>query len=481
LGLNYFDPTDGRSVLLATVTNATRWLTASNEIVFSNCFAGIKASIRLRNTRSGLEDDVILHESPPDPVSLTLSTAARLEVLTEHLTGEAPSSRARFIQRERDPAKRAAMLAPDFMDTELHFGGMRMASGRAFATGNQTNTSIFPIRQPVGKSYQTIENRRILIEAVEHRRALPALQLLPVATNVMSWTNAAAAAPDNRRVAQLTRRLPILASRTETNGALASIRRVAALAKRQTGTLVAASSAVEAPAFVIDWQAVYGAPLSNFTFRGDTTYSVTDYAYLTGKITIEGGTVVKLAEYQSLSVDATASIVCDTTNYLPAVFTCYDDDSVGESLPYSTGTALQAAASGFYIFGATCEFRNVRFTHLAYPITVETSSEEVTLTLRNVQVLDATVGFEVGNVSVNVFNGLFKDCAYLYEGGEPIFRGEHITVHNATMLGYAYNSPSAASATIKNSFARWNYGPAGLRGRLHKCFHRKPKQRHRSF
>ena len=77
LAIDYYDPVDGGVILLDVVTNAVGWLTASNEIVFSNCFTSIRASIRIRNFASGYEQDLLLHERPPDPVSLGLSAATR--------------------------------------------------------------------------------------------------------------------------------------------------------------------------------------------------------------------------------------------------------------------------------------------------------------------------------------------------------------------------------------------------------------------
>ena len=44
---------DGRTVRLAEITNAIGWLVRSNEVVYSNCFNGLRASIRYRNSRSG--------------------------------------------------------------------------------------------------------------------------------------------------------------------------------------------------------------------------------------------------------------------------------------------------------------------------------------------------------------------------------------------------------------------------------------------
>ncbi len=138
--------------------------------------------------------------------------------------------------------------------------------------------------------------------------------------------------------------------------------------------------------------------------------------------------------------------MCDTTNYLPAVFTCYEDGTVGVELDGSTTSPSQYENDAFYFFSGDWEFRNVRFSHFSYPIVSEGGS----LTFRNAQFIDSTVVFETGSVEINIFNGLFKDCAMIYEGGAPNFLGEHVTVDNTTVFGYSY-SPETTSATLKNS------------------------------
>lgn len=229
-GLDYYDPVDGRSVLQAAVTNAVGWLTASNEIIYSNCFTRLKASIRVRNTAAGLTHDGLLHERPPDPTALGLSSEARLEMLTEQMQGSVPEARPRFLRRETDAQKIATLFEPDFMDAELVYAGMKMANGQAFSTARGTNgISVLP--RPVGKSFETIDQRRILIEAIEHRQAAPAWQLLPLATNTLNQTSAAVGETgfSPAWLAQVGRRLPRLASAdavAENIAKLASIRRV---------------------------------------------------------------------------------------------------------------------------------------------------------------------------------------------------------------------------------------------------------------
>lgn|ERR1043166_1821405 len=44
LCIGYFDPANGRSYMLAEITNSTGYQVSSSEIVFSNCFSGLRAS-----------------------------------------------------------------------------------------------------------------------------------------------------------------------------------------------------------------------------------------------------------------------------------------------------------------------------------------------------------------------------------------------------------------------------------------------------
>ena len=460
LAVDYFDPVDGRGVLLDTVTNAIGWLVASNEIIFSNCFTHLKASIRLRNTHAGLESDLILHERPPDPESFGLSSFARLEMLTEQLEGVAPARRETVLREERDAAVRASMVEPDFVDTELSFNGMKMTVGKAFITPTPTNAAApFLLPTRVGKTFLNLEGRRVLIEAVEHRRVREALNKLPYTTNSLQLRAGISPVAPAGRLATRTRSLPILARTSYPADKAIREARLAYDANSLTGpdqkSLLA--SATPAPAFVLDYYLLNEYGEHDFTFRSDTTYQVSTYILLTGTTTIEGGTVVKFNEAAGIVMFAEDSLICDTTNHLPAVFTCIDDNSVGEYL-FGSGNPTQTGTYGFYFIGGTRELNNVRFTHLAYPVAVEGSGTPSQITLRNVQVVNAAYALDTGNTTMKVFNGLFKDCGVVFSG-TGTFLGEHLTVDNTTLnpttLGYA------SSATLKNSLLVAVLNPSG--------------------
>lgn len=179
------------------------------------------------------------------------------------------------------------------------------------------------------------------------------------------------------QLAQVTRSVPRVAVINKNHATLGPIRQVAIVTEPKT-EMSLASVGSGTPAFVLDYHLLLDStPLANYTFRGDTTYFITDSISLSGNIRIEGGTVIKFAQYVSFFVDAEASLVCDTTNYLPAVFTCYTDNSIGTEL--GTHSISQYESAPFYFFSGSWEFRNVRFTHLAYPFV----SEGGTITLRN--------------------------------------------------------------------------------------------------
>ncbi len=459
LGIDYYDPTDGRSVLLDAVTNAVGWLTASNEIVFSNCLTRIKASIRIRNMSWGLESDLILHEAPPDPISVGLTSAARLEMLTEQFNGSSPVERYKFIHREHNPVKIAQMVEPHFIDAELSFGSMKMVQGKAFGIGKRTN-GLAHLPSPVGKSFLNIQQRRVLVEAVEHQRVLPLLNQLPPAGTSSGITNAALNKfSTNEMLVTKTRRLPALvnvSSEQSRAGRRASIRAVSPDPLTANGPLVANTKKTEPAGLILDYQLVTVTDETDFTFRGGTNYLVSTTIQMAGITTIEGGAIIKMNDGTGLYIAEGGTLICDTTNWLPAIFCSIDDNTVGEVMPGSTGDPWQLGSAALNFYGGSYELRNLRFRHIGNPIQCDNGTS---ITARNMQFVNAYACFWSygGTFSLNVFNALAKDCDYFYAGDVTLFRGEHLTTHNdlnthnaMVVLGYAY-TPESSTAVVRNS------------------------------
>ena len=96
---------------------------APNVVVYSDRFDDIEASIRYTYEVGAFHSDVVLHEAPRLPSDYGLSELTRLEVWTEFgPDSTAAEDTTRLIRREEDPARRAAMIEPDFTDETLDFG-----------------------------------------------------------------------------------------------------------------------------------------------------------------------------------------------------------------------------------------------------------------------------------------------------------------------------------------------------------------------
>lgn len=82
VGLGFYDPVDGKQVLLAEVRDCEAQRgAAANEIVFRDCLDGIRGSIRYLYTRAGFHQHVVLEERLALPAGF--SDKSRLEFYTE--------------------------------------------------------------------------------------------------------------------------------------------------------------------------------------------------------------------------------------------------------------------------------------------------------------------------------------------------------------------------------------------------------------
>lgn len=163
IGLAYFDGTN--SVLLAVATNSTgAILPSGNQVIYTNAFAGLNADIIFSYTKAGMEQDIVLRESPPDPSSLNLNPATtRLQMLTEFVVAPAPSITAMTMPTQ----------AGNLEDDSLSFGSMRMGQGKAFLIGTGSPSV------EVEKRWLTLNGRQFLIEEVPIVSIAKAIDTLP--------------------------------------------------------------------------------------------------------------------------------------------------------------------------------------------------------------------------------------------------------------------------------------------------------------
>jgi hypothetical protein len=467
LCIGYYDPVDGRSVALAEITNAVGWIVASNVVVFSNCFDGLRASIRYRNSRAGLESDLLLHAQPPPPPP-SFSPRTRLELFTEFV-GDTPTPRLqqRVLQQEQDAALRGQMVEPDFADSTLDFGAISMGPGRAFLAGTNAQRRAAGAPIQVGKRYQVIDGRRVLIEAVEWSRIQRLITNLPAASVSGVITNAAlrpgrAGLPGQPPETLLGQdgapsghALPTKAVKTAALRSLPTPR-----ASLHTGTrmqMLAASApsraalGAEPPTFVLDWEAKGNESASGYTFEAGATYRVTGPFTLSGTTTFSEGACIKFDTSGSLQIQG--PVYFQGSQYRAIIFTGTDDDSLGEILPGSTGAPWNAHyGTPMLYISPSAPAVDLSHFHMAYAnqgIWIENGSQDNLI--RHAQIVHSWTPIYLDYVGLRARNVLAHDVDQFFLGGWPAIHGEHLTVHTAFSVADGYTPLYLTNSLVVNT------------------------------
>lgn len=299
LGLSYDDGSN--SVLIAELTNSVGVIVGKNQVVYKNAFTDIKADLRYTYTKGGFEQDIILRQQPPTPESLNLNPATtRLQALTEFFDAPAPRIRSRQL-----PAQ-AGLVLPD---QTLEFGVMQMTPGRAFLLSpSRTNNEI-----QVAKNWALLDGRRFLVEEVPVEAVANELADLP-----LTAMGTGLESPKRLGAPRLT--IP-----------------VQRLAGGKKQPVMTARAEISEPGFVLDYQTL-NLSLTNYTFKGDTTYYISGNVNLYGDAIVEGGAVIK---YQTnASIYVAGGLQCESGAYRPAIFTAKDDNTVGATIDGSTGNPI---------------------------------------------------------------------------------------------------------------------------------------------
>lgn len=453
VAIGYYDPVDGRNLILATVRDTAGQLTAANEVTFADGFEGLSASVRVRYHRAGMSHALVLHEAPVAPTALGLSAKSRLELYTDFMAGTpAPTQIGRVISRE-DDAQAQGMVEPSFNDAMMDFGAYKMGVGIAFdlnAAGTDGNV-------PVGKQFALIGERAVLIEAVKYGEAEKLLVGLPRARG-------------DALMAQQNRDTP--------RDGLKPGRQAATLARYVPERLrpgpVALQAQVARNGFVLDWSLMTGA--TNFTL-GNETYFVSSDVYLYGKTTVLPGAVVKHTNWTTYnSIHIAGTVDCLTTATRPWVLTSQNDDTVGERLPWSSGNphtnffgnpALQIE---YYTSNAVATLQHVRVAHAAAGISFYGGYGHIA---RHVQAIRCNIAFQPYYADVWIQNALVTDADRIFgNSNTSTGRVEHLTAHrvnrfstDTNLTGYVTNSLLVAVTnlgTFSGSHNATNSSDAGV-------------------
>jgi hypothetical protein len=344
-------------VLIAILKDSVGELVGSNQVVYPDAFEGAAASIRYTYTKAGFEQDIVIQGNLPDPAAMGLNPArARLGVLTA------------FFDTNNPVAKNGPTDATDGLsDATLTFGSLKMGQGRAFSIGNTEpsrppanmtpaswlNWMTNAARQSSSKGTSTykrwfqLNGHNFLMEEVPYRRVAAQLRQLPAATGrsgIIATNLFAANSILNGVSAEPLPQKQLSKSEIGNPPSL----RFGAANRKSAMTRLSRADWDRTRALVLDYVIATSYEGGSFTFQGNTTY------YVTGpcdfyNVTLEGGTVIKYENvnnvdpirmswnYATAFIEVDGTLSCNTSSYLPAVFTAADDNTVGETISGSTG------------------------------------------------------------------------------------------------------------------------------------------------
>jgi hypothetical protein len=412
LCLSYWDGTN--SIVVSVVTNATATLVSSNQVMYQNAL-GAGASLLYSYTKAGLEQDVVLEQQLPAPQGLNLNTV-RLEMVSEFFSEAPPAVQASTV----------STAAGDIENDSLTFGTMSMGPGKAFMLGSSS--------PPVGieRQWITQEGRQILVEEVPLASIRDELSSLPL-----------------RRVSS---RKPVHSGNLVANKRILPPRRLPRTSHRQHPRPLRYAKG-PGHGFVLDYQIVNGS-VTNYTFCGDTTYYISSELDLFGtNNSFEGGAIIKYANGASIVVEGNStgtSVQTLTANDRPVIFTCADDNTIGDEITGSTGNpsgyyanpALEISGSA----GSPGVLSNLRISYAQTGIEVNGQTPE----FFDVQFVQCGVGCEVNGGSATFENALFGNVLTNFSLDASEAMATNATFSGSSTLAVGSGSLSLGNCILAN-------------------------------
>jgi hypothetical protein len=454
-GICLYDAASGQSTLLAELKDSIGKVVSSNQVVYEDAFDGDGWIADLRYTwrKGSMEQDLIVRQLPRgfSPKNYGMDPAtSRIEAWTEFFNPPAADIQTVTLSEEQNPVSRAMMAQPDFTDQRLGFGEMYIGQGQAFSISD--DSALSPAAGvPVGKSFQIIDSRTLLIEAARYPDIKPLLDSLP---------ETAAVIRDDKAHSRLANRSPA-ASREQL---LAQFRAGEAHPKKSGEKILAArASGPRKPGIVWDYNILSSGTQNNYVFRSDQTFLISGTVTLNGTTTIEGGTVIKFSQGGTAKLSIAgyvygyttyyATIACTASAYKPAILTASDDDSVGDQINGSTGHP-EGPPKNYYA-GTAISWDNsystpapLKYLRICFAATgINYFNGSTGHTLSHSQLINCQYPIKVYYNTVSLRNVLIHNqSAYLagsyFVAGSPssTLIGENLTIDQVTTL----RTPSAA-------------------------------------
>lgn len=398
LGVSYDDGSN--TVFIATLTNAIGQLVGSNQVVYPNAFAGIKADLVMTYRRGGFESDLVFRQQPPAPGDYNLDPDySTLQLVTEFFNTTDP---------EQIPAASDEWYGLD--DSTLQFGQLNMIQGKAFAM-NPTRTNAVPppaaanAAVPVYKRWLHLDNRTFLVEEVPVEDVADDLAALPLTASISK------PASSKVKLAAYQRVLP------PTHSVMADTNQM----------LLASADFSKKPGVVLDYYTTIDSDQTDFTFTNGGTYYISGSFIISGTLTFEGGAVIK---FSGASIDVyspylTSVINCVAAVDQPTILTAVDDDSVGAVIDGSTGMP-----SGYY---------GNPYLHDYDPVTSGRS-------LSNLRICYANSAISIATLKFILMDSQILNCYSIFLNGSPAgYRIYPYSFYNVLFDHIQYGFPAGGS------------------------------------
>ena len=442
-GLVYFD--GANNVVIAKPQDSIgQVLPSLNQVLYTNAFAGLHADVLYNHTLSGFEQNIVLRQQLPSPASYGLTGSnVWLQVWTEFTAAPTPQ-----ITSSRGGG------------SCLDFGVMKMEQGRAFSMGGASNSV------PVTKQWTSSGGRTFLIESVPLNAIAANLEQLPPGSTSPGSSNSAPGFSPSGDQSKLRRSQSLLASSSPPPQLFDRIVLPARkAAKRTTSPMRLASTAPIQEGVVLDY-AINGS-ITNFTFQSDTTYYASGQLNLYGTTTLEGGSVIKNGQPIAEGTVVYGNFVCRTSPYRPAIFTCTNDDTVGDPISGSTGIPAVVQGNEHFYLKNSGTISNVRFSYAWNAFGCEAPDMEIW----DCQFIDCNQPISVQSYQTNVgihnvlitmedqINNVTNYCGcnpggiFFYENSTVNVYCEHLTANVQSqkyMAFYIVSDPGAATISLTN-------------------------------
>ncbi|HRZ13566.1 MAG TPA: LamG domain-containing protein, partial [Kiritimatiellia bacterium] len=326
-GLSYYDSASGKSYVFAWLKNSTAQ-SFDGGVYYPDAFEGAGADIRYKVDRVKVQQDVVLY-ALPDPKTFGMDPKTTwLSVLTELLDVDLSDAEIRRDDLAKTEERNEAPLevwvedgsaAPQrkhnfqrsytYVEEGDWVMGGDVKAGDRKAQGDPLVGAIEPLSM---RLFET-GGRVFLSEDV------------PVS----------AIQQGAEKVVEALASVPAMEVSQDEEALLPPIR------PTEGGAAIASTRPRSGTAFVVDYCDYYGTYTNNVRFYKDQTYFISSDLVVSGaKMTIEPGTVVKLATNASVILQSAARLECLYYTNQPAIFTTVHDTSAGESIPGYTNAPV---------------------------------------------------------------------------------------------------------------------------------------------